>query len=133
MDAANPFAQTPLTPEPIIAQVSRQLRVESADGSPDANRLVEGLVDRVVRDLWSSRVKTFVPILALRETRDLLRGAHLTAVREHAEAPTTEAMQAVQSEHQTAQLDRGGVAIGHDALSIDWRDALRVDDDVLPL
>jgi hypothetical protein len=73
MEAANPFAQVPSTPEPIIAQVRRQL----ADDDQLGTRVPLGVLDRVadhaVRELWTSRVKTFVPVLALRTAREILR------------------------------------------------------------
>ena len=73
MELVTPFAQMPSTPEPIIAQVRRQL----ADDDPVSTRVPTGVLDRVadqaVRELWSSRVKTFVPVLALRTAREILR------------------------------------------------------------
>jgi hypothetical protein len=73
MEAANPFAQVPTTPEPIIAQVRRQL----ADDDHIGMRVPMGVLDRVadhaVRELWSSRVKNFIPVLALRTAREMLR------------------------------------------------------------
>ena len=132
MDAANPFAQSPLTPEPVIEQVRRQLRAEAAADWPSGDTLVDGLVDRVVRGLWSSRVKTFVPILALRESRELLRGERASILLAAPDAPvlaTAPSPAALRDGHMPG--DR--VGIGRDTLPIDWRDALRVDDDVMPL
>ena len=131
MDAASPFAQSPLTPEPIIAQVCRQLRAESGDDGPPGESLVDGMVDRVVRELWSGRVKTFVPILALRETRQLLRDARATASAD-AEPRLAPTAQFIGPEFQAAHLGRHAAA-RRDALAVDRRDALRVDDDVLSL
>ena len=31
------------------------------------------MADRAVRELWGSRIKTFVPVLALRQAREMLR------------------------------------------------------------
>ena len=131
MDAANPFAQPPASPEPIIAQVSRQLRAETGADWSTAAPLVEGMADRVVRELWSSRVKTFVPILALRETRERLREAQaptsLPGVSPTMEAPV------IVPEHPFVPTGGDRVAAGIDRRPIDRRDALRVDDDILPL
>jgi hypothetical protein len=69
MNAANPFAQVPATPEPIIAQVRRQLE---ADGLTMPGGTIDSVADRAVRELWESRVKTFVPVLALRQAREML-------------------------------------------------------------
>ena len=131
MDAATPFAQSPSTPEPIIAQVRRQLRAESGeDGSPGES-LVDGMVDRVVRELWSGRVKTFVPILALRETRRLLRDARATASVD-AEPRLAMTARIPGPELQATHPGRDAAA-RRDALGVDRRDALRVDDDIIPL
>ena len=132
LDAANPFAQMPLTPEPIIAQVRRQLMAESGTDAPARSDLVDALVDRVVRELWSSRVKTFVPILALRESRDRLRDAPPGALPMAPDAPQVVTLPAARADH-AAQVRRDSVAIGRDAHPIDWHDALRVDDDTLSL
>ena len=132
MNPANPFAQTPLTPEPIIAQVRRQLMAESGTDSPGRGDLVDGLVDRVVRELWSSRVKTFVPILALRESRDLLRTAPPDPQPMAPDAPQVVTLPTARADHAVHQhLD--SVVIGRDARPIDWQDALRVEEDTLSL
>ena len=102
MPLMTPFAQMPATPEPIIAQVRRQLADDPALGTPLAATLLDRVADRAVRDLWESRIKTFVPVLALREAREKLREqdvlitaelpslrpmAEATAMRNHAERP----------------------------------------------
>lgn len=74
MDAATPFAQMPATPEPIIAQVRRQLATEDEQARMASSVELDTIADRVVRELWGSRVKVFVPVLALREARELLHG-----------------------------------------------------------
>ena len=73
MDAANPFAQVPATPEPIIAQVRRQLADEAWPGMVSHGPVLDRVADRAVRELWGSRIKTFVPVLALRQAREMLR------------------------------------------------------------
>jgi hypothetical protein len=72
MEAANPFAQVPATPEPIIAQVRRQLADDDAIGGRVPLGVLDRVADHAVRELWSSRVKTFVPVLALRTAREML-------------------------------------------------------------
>jgi hypothetical protein len=73
MEAANPFAQVPTTPEPIISQVRRQLADEMRHGGSIPCGVLDRVADRAVRELWGSRIKTFVPVLALRQARDMLR------------------------------------------------------------
>jgi hypothetical protein len=73
MEAANPFAQVPTTPEPIIAQVRRQLADDDHIGMRVPMGVLDRVVDHAVRELWSSRVKYFIPVLALRTAREMLR------------------------------------------------------------
>jgi hypothetical protein len=73
MELVTPFAQTPSTPEPIIAQVRRQLADDDQVGARVPTGVLDRVADQAVRELWSSRVKTFVPVLALRTARELLR------------------------------------------------------------
>jgi hypothetical protein len=95
MEAANPFAQVPTTPEPIIALVRRQLADEEEElGIRVPLRVVDRAADRAVRELWGSRVKTFVPILALRQAREILRDQDVVLAtqwpeRRHAEGTRT--------------------------------------------
>jgi hypothetical protein len=63
------FAQMPATPEPIIAQVQRDL---AHDNMAFASADLAVLAETAVRGLWTSRVKGFIPILALREVREAL-------------------------------------------------------------
>ena len=72
MELATPFAQTPSSLEPIIAQVRRQL-ADDRVGARVPTGVLDRVADQAVRELWSSRVKTFVPVLALRTARELLR------------------------------------------------------------
>ena len=73
MDATNPFAQVPTTPEPIIARVRRQLADEAWTGLVSHGPVLDRVADHAVRELWGSRIKTFVPVLALRQAREMLR------------------------------------------------------------
>src|SRR4051794_31064172 len=73
LGAANPFAQIPTTPKPIIAQVRRQLADEAWPGMVSDGPVLDRVADQAVRELWGSRIKTFVPVLALRQAREMLR------------------------------------------------------------
>jgi hypothetical protein len=73
VEHVTPFAQTPSTPEPIIAQVRRQLADDDGVGARVPTGVLDRVADQAVRELWSSRVKTFVPVLALRTARERLR------------------------------------------------------------
>src|SRR5918998_3087624 len=86
MGPVTPFAQMPATPEPIIAQVRRQLADDPALGTPLEATLLDHVAERSVRELWESRVKTFVPVLALRQARELLheQGMAITVERPQA-------------------------------------------------
>jgi hypothetical protein len=72
MRPVTPFAEMPSTPEPIIAQVRRQLADDDWVGARVPTGVLDRVADQAVRELWSSRVKTFVPVLALRTARELL-------------------------------------------------------------
>lgn len=104
MDSPNLFAQAPATPEPIIAQVRRQLE---ADGLSMAGGEIDSVADLAVRELWGSRVKTFVPVLALRQAREML----------------LEFQVAMPSQPETIVESRvpalAGARAGHDVLSVD--------------
>src|SRR4029453_13175614 len=73
MERLTPFAQMPTTPEPIIAQVRRQLREDDRFARQIPRGVLERVADHAVRELWSRPVKTFVPILALRQAQEILR------------------------------------------------------------
>ena len=73
MEALTPFAQMPTNPESIIAQVRRQLTDDAPLDRAGETTLLDSVAERAVRELWSSRVKTFVPVLALRQAREVLR------------------------------------------------------------
>jgi len=85
IEAANPFAQAPTTPEPIIAQVRRQLADDAWPGLAVQSTVLDRVADRAVRDLWESPVKTFVPVLALRQAREVLREQWVAIEAEQAE------------------------------------------------
>jgi hypothetical protein len=112
MKAAGPFAQVPLTPEPIIAQVRRQLE---RDGLAKPGGALDHVAERAVRELWGSRVKTFVPVLALRQAREVL-------LTQGATLPSRPAITA-----DTLVTMAPAPRRGHDALSLNG-DGLYVDD-----
>jgi hypothetical protein len=127
MENLTPFAQMPATPEPIIAQVRRQLAEDDRFGRQVPSGVIDRVADRAVRELWGSRVKTFVPILALRQAQEILReqdvviSAPRTQVR-HVESAWTAGRSRVEQPLQV-----------HDALSIE-DDAHPLDErDVLPM
>ena len=69
----SPFAHVPDDVESIVALVFREAREECA---PDGC-LIHPVLDACARDavssLWDSRIKTFVPLLALRQVRCCIR------------------------------------------------------------
>ena len=75
METENAFGRVTLTPEAVIARVSNEVKRDCEVGRFDPCPPAEA-VDRVVAlavsDLWNSRVKTFVSLLALREARERL-------------------------------------------------------------
>jgi hypothetical protein len=75
VEATTVFAQTPSTPEAIVARVRDDLAraCEGATCPPAAE--LERLADAAVRELWESRVKTFVTVLAVRQAREMLVAA----------------------------------------------------------
>jgi hypothetical protein len=82
MPLMTPFAQVPATPEPIIAQVRRQLLDDADEAMRVQVDVLDRVADRAVRELWGSRVKTFVPVLALRTAREMLREQDLLITAE---------------------------------------------------
>jgi hypothetical protein len=94
MERLTPFAQMPTTPEPIIAQVRRQLAEDDRFGVRVPSGVLDRAADRAVRELWGSPVKTFVPILALRQAREILQDQDVVLAtqwpeRRHAEGTRT--------------------------------------------
>ena len=125
MERLTPFAQMPSTPEPIIAQVRRQLMEDDRFGTQIPGGVLDRVADRAVRELWGSPVKTFVPILALRDAREILReqdlviSAQRTAVR-HIESAWTADRSRVEQPLQV----QDALSIENDALPLDERDGL---------
>jgi hypothetical protein len=79
MEFASSATQAAATPEAVVAQVRRQLSLDLIESAGDQRHQVDRIVETTVRELWSGRVKTFVPVLALREARDYLREQRSTA------------------------------------------------------
>jgi hypothetical protein len=73
IEAANPFAQMPTTLESIITQVRRQLADDASRVMTVEPTVLDQVAERAVRELWESRIKIFVPVLALRQAREILR------------------------------------------------------------
>ena len=122
MESANPFAQMPTTPEPIIAQVRRQLADDAPLDRTLEATLLDSLAERTVRELWGSRVKTFVPILALRQARAVLREQELLNT---VEQPETHFLAEPMAMHRNAERPpRDVLPVGQDVVPIDDRDVL---------
>lgn len=68
----NVFAKVPADPAVIVRRVRHQAAEAYLDGPPSADAL-DRCVDVTVTELWGSRVKTFVPLLALRRVRCRIR------------------------------------------------------------
>jgi hypothetical protein len=123
MEFVTPFAQTPSTPEPIIAQVRRQLADDDQVGARVPTGVLDRVADHAVRELWSSRVKTFVPVLALRTAREILRdqdvliAAELPKMREGDEALAVMRLPA-------ERAPRDILPVEEDSLSFDDQDRL---------
>jgi hypothetical protein len=75
---ADYFARIPDDAEQVVAIVRREAGEECPDGHP-----IAGMLDECVRDsvlgLWDSRIKTFVPLLALRRVRACARAGSCAA------------------------------------------------------
>jgi len=125
VDAANPFAQVPRSPEPIIAQVRRQLADEERTGLVSHGPVLDRVADRAVRELWGSRIKTFVPVLALRQAREMLRQQDVLISVHQPQRPPVDAS-IVATLPPEERLRRDVLAIDGDVVSIDDRDVLRL-------
>ena len=122
MPLVTPFAQTPTAPEPIIAQVRRQLMDEALEAMRVQAEILDHVADRAVRELWGSRVKTFVPVLALRTAREMLRDQDLLFTAEHPSLRLT--AEATAMRDYAGRTPRDLLPIGEDVLALDDRDAM---------
>ena len=125
MDAANPFAQVPATPEPIIAQVRRQLADEAWPGLVNHGPVLDRVADRAVRELWGSRIKTYVPVLALRQAREMLRQQDVLISMHQPQRSLADEPVAT-TRPLGARQRRDVLAIEGDIVSIDDRDVLHL-------
>jgi len=123
MGPVTPFAQMPATPEPIIAQVRRQLADDPVLDTPLEPSLLDHVAERAVRELWESRVKTFVPVLALRQARALLHEQGIEIAADGRQVSGTGRMATAQP--RPAERPR------QDVLHLD-ADVLRLDDQGVP-
>ena len=118
METLTPFAQMPATPEPIIAQVQRQLADDARHGVMVPTTILDRVADRTVRELWESRVKTFVPVLALRQARELLHDQGMGTAAEGPQASGTGSM-ATAASHQAERPRRDVFHLDADKLRLD--------------
>ena len=123
MELVTPFAQTPATPEPIIAQVRRQLADDVEVGARVPTGVLDRMADQAVRELWSSRVKTFVPVLALRTARERLRDQDVPVTVDLPMLRNGEEALAMMP-RATERTPRDIVHVESDFMSIDDRDRL---------
>ena len=125
MDSANPFAQIPTTPEPVIAQVRRQLADEAWSGLVSHGPFLDRVADRAARELWGSRIKTFVPVLALRQAREMLRQQDALIAMYQPRRPRADESTAATRSFEEGQR-RDVFAIDGDVVSVDDRDVLHL-------
>ncbi len=76
MDAETLFAQPVSTPEATVDRVRRDLLAEWAGLGPPPLEITQA-AEASVRALWDSKVKLFVPVLALRAARSSLGNTSL--------------------------------------------------------
>ncbi len=122
MEAASPFAQMPATPEPIIAQVRRQLADDAPRVMTVETTILDQVADQAVRELWGSRIKTFVPVLALRQAREILRDQEMVISMPCPERRPTEAAMELPPSDERRGSD--ALSIHDDVVMHDDRDSL---------
>jgi hypothetical protein len=95
---------------------------EAPPGMMVEDTVLDRVVDQAVRGLWQSRVKTFVPILALRQAREVLREQDLLITREpQVHVVATTATTIVPPEERPR---RDVFPIADDVMRLDDRDVL---------
>ena len=125
MERLTPFAQMPTTPEPIIAQVRRQLAEDDHFRVRVPGSVLDRAADRAVRELWSRPVKNFVPILALREAQEILREQDVVTTAQRPERRQAE--EAWTAGWLPVEQQRGdSLALEGDVLPHDEGDVLRL-------
>jgi hypothetical protein len=121
MQSRSPFAQMPATPQAIVSQIRRQLDADTGQGGKVPESLLDQVAGEAVRQLWDSRVKTFVPVLALRQAREWLRDQDVVLGVTH-QAVQAEASRTVTA-HEPSQ--RGDIlSVAGDVLPRDEQDRL---------
>ena len=74
METENAFGRVTVSPEAVIARVRNEVKRDCEVGRFDPcppTEAVDRVVATAVSELWNSRVKTFVPVLALRTAREM--------------------------------------------------------------
>ena len=69
----NPYAWVPTDISGIVRLVKREAAEECSVDSCLVASVLDQCVEEAVIDLWDSRVKTYVPLLALRRVRCCIR------------------------------------------------------------
>lgn len=67
------FAPLPSDAERVVALVTREAREECAPGACLVHPVLDACARDAVAKLWDSPIKTFVPLLALRQVRGCIR------------------------------------------------------------
>jgi hypothetical protein len=122
MSLSTPFAEMPSTPEPIIAQVRRLLAEDVPQDMMVETTVLDSVADHAVRELWDSRIKTFVPVLALRQAREVLQEQDRLNMPEHVAVGASQA--ATTSAPRDERPVQEVLAIPDDVLPLDERDVL---------
>ena len=71
--AANVFGQPPISKQAVIARVRREAAEECEPDTCSIAPMLDDCVASAVASVWESRVKAFVPLLALRHVRCCIR------------------------------------------------------------
>jgi hypothetical protein len=87
--------------------------------------VLDRVADRAVRELWGSRIKTFVPVLALRQAREMLRQQNELIAMYQPQRPRADESTAAPRPLEARQR-RDVLAIDGDAVSVDDRDVLHL-------
>ena len=116
MEFVTPFAQTPSTPEPIIAQVRRQLADDDQFGARVPTGVLDRVADQAVRELWTVG-QDLRPILALRTAREILRDQDRLITKELLDAGSPALPRIASAEHD-------GLVIQDDVMPRNDRDIL---------
>ena len=70
---ADAFARVPDEVEAVVAPVRREAEEECPPDGCALSPALDACVQQSVDELWTSRIKTFVPLLALRRVRGCIR------------------------------------------------------------